>query len=34
MISIAKIMAGNKLDAIVHKSVEHEPSLSKNGINP
>ena len=34
MISIAKIMADNKLDAIVHKSVEHEPSLIKNGINP
>jgi amidase len=33
-ISIAKIMADNKLDAIVHKSVEHEPSLIKNGINP
>ncbi|HEY7299785.1 MAG TPA: amidase family protein [Xanthobacteraceae bacterium] len=34
MISIAKIMADNRLDAIVHKSVEHEPSLIKNGINP
>jgi len=34
MISIAKIMADNKLDAIVHKSVEHEPSLIKDGINP
>jgi amidase len=34
MMSIAKIMADNKLDAIVHKSVEHEPSLIKNGINP
>ena len=34
MISIAKVMADNKLDAIVHKSVEHEPSLIKNGINP
>jgi amidase len=34
MISIAKIIADNKLDAIVHKSVEHEPSLIKNGINP
>src|SRR4029450_5964884 len=34
MISIAKIMVDNKLDAIVHKSVEHEPSLIKNGINP
>src|SRR5215468_6780299 len=34
MISIAKVMAHNKLDAIVHKSVEHEPSLIKDGINP
>ena len=34
MVSIAKIMADNKLDAIVHKSVEHEPSLIKNGVNP
>ena len=34
MIGIAKVMADNKLDAIVHKSVEHEPSLIKNGINP
>jgi amidase len=34
MISIAKIMADNKLEAIVHKSVEHEPTLIKNGINP
>jgi amidase len=34
LISIAKVMADNKLDAIVHKSVEHEPSLIKNGINP
>jgi Asp-tRNA(Asn)/Glu-tRNA(Gln) amidotransferase A subunit family amidase len=34
MIAIAKVMADNKLDAIVHKSVEHEPSLIKNGVNP
>jgi Asp-tRNA(Asn)/Glu-tRNA(Gln) amidotransferase A subunit family amidase len=34
MIAIAKVMADNKLDAIVHKSVEHEPSLIKDGINP
>jgi amidase len=34
MITIAKVMADNKLDAIVHKSVEHEPSLIKDGINP
>src|SRR5215470_9537131 len=34
MIIIAKVMVDNKLDAIVHKSVEHEPSLIKEGINP
>jgi Asp-tRNA(Asn)/Glu-tRNA(Gln) amidotransferase A subunit family amidase len=34
MIKIAKVMADNKLDAIVHKSVEHEPSLIRDGINP
>jgi amidase len=34
MIAIAKVMADNKLDAIVHKSVEHEPTLIKEGINP
>jgi amidase len=34
MIMIAKVMADNKLDAIVHKSVEHEPTLIKDGINP
>src|SRR5262245_20729316 len=34
MISIAKVMVDNKLDAIVHKSVEHEPSLIKDGTNP
>jgi amidase len=34
MIMIAKVIADNKLDAIVHKSVEHEPSLIKDGINP
>jgi amidase len=33
-VKIAKVMADNKLDAIVHKSVEHEPSLIKDGINP
>src|SRR5438552_13544944 len=33
MISILKVMADNKLDAIVHKSVEHQPTLIKDGIN-
>ena len=31
---VLKVMADNKLDAIVHKSVEHQPTLIKDGINP
>jgi len=27
-------VADNQLDAIVHKSVEHQPTLIKDGINP
>lgn len=34
MINMMKVMADNKLDAIVHKSVEHQPTLIKDGINP
>jgi amidase len=33
-IDIMKIMADNKLDAIVHKSIEHTATLIKDGINP
>jgi amidase len=33
-IQIAKIMADNKLDAIVHKTDEHTPTLLKDGMNP
>jgi Asp-tRNA(Asn)/Glu-tRNA(Gln) amidotransferase A subunit family amidase len=33
-INIWKVMADNKLVAIVHKSVEHQPTLIKDGINP
>jgi amidase len=33
-IAILKVMADNKLDAIVHKSVEHQPTYIKDGINP
>jgi Asp-tRNA(Asn)/Glu-tRNA(Gln) amidotransferase A subunit family amidase len=29
-----QVMADNKLDAIVHKAVEHQPTLVKDGINP
>ena len=33
-IAIMKVMADNKLDAIVHKTVEHQPTFIKDGINP
>jgi amidase len=33
-LQIAKIMADNKLDAIVHKTDEHTPTLLKDGLNP
>lgn len=33
-INVMKVMADYKLDAIVHKSVEHTPTLIKDGINP
>jgi amidase len=34
MIQISKVMADQQLDAIVHKSVEHQPTFIKDGINP
>ncbi len=34
MINLMKVMADNRLDAIVHKSVEHQPTLIKEGMNP
>jgi amidase len=34
MITILKVMADNGLDAIVHKTVEHQATLIKDGINP
>src|SRR5439155_4272113 len=33
-VTIAKVMVDNKLDAIVHKSVEHQPTYIKDGTNP
>ncbi|MFN7936103.1 MAG: amidase family protein [Bryobacteraceae bacterium] len=33
-LAVMKIMADYKLDAIVHKSVEHSPTLIKDGIAP
>ena len=29
-----QVMADNRLDAIVHKSVEHQPTLIKDGVKP
>jgi Asp-tRNA(Asn)/Glu-tRNA(Gln) amidotransferase A subunit family amidase len=34
MINMLKVMADHRLDAIVHKAVEHHPTLIKNGVNP
>jgi amidase len=34
LINISKVMADNGLDAIAHKSVEHQPALIRDGINP
>ncbi len=34
MTNLLQVMAEQKLDAIVHKSVEHQPTLIKDGINP
>ncbi len=34
MTRVLKVMADHQLDAIVHKSVEHQPTLIKDGVNP
>ena len=34
MFTVLKVMADNKIDAIVHKTVEHQPTFIKDGINP
>jgi amidase len=34
LLNVLKVMADNKLDAIVYKSIEHQPTLIKDGINP
>jgi amidase len=34
MIAVLQVMADNRLDAIVHKSIEHQPTLIKDGANP
>jgi amidase len=33
-IAIRKVMADHQLNAIVHKSVEHQPTFIRDGINP
>ena len=34
MVRLHKVMAEHRLDAIVHKAVEHGPTLIKDGLNP
>jgi amidase len=34
MTDVLKVMADNRLDAIVHKAVEHQATLIKDGVNP
>ena len=34
LINLTKVMADNHLDAIVHKTVEHQPTLIQEGMNP
>lgn len=34
MTNMLKVMADHRLDAIVHKAVEHQPTFIKDGINP
>ncbi len=34
MINMLKVMADHNLDAIVHKTVEHQPTLISEGLNP
>jgi len=34
MINLHKVMADHRLDAIVHKAVEHQPTLIRDGVNP
>ena len=34
MANLLQVMADHRLDAIVHKSVEHQPSLIRDGMNP
>ena len=34
MFNLLKLMADHRLDAIVHRTVEHQPTFIKDGVNP
>jgi amidase len=34
LLNLLKVMADNRLDAIAHKAVEHQPTLIRDGVNP
>jgi len=34
MSNLLRVMADHRLDAVVHKSVEHQPTLIRQGVNP
>jgi amidase len=34
MTNLLKVMADHRLDGIIHKAVEHQPTLIKDGVNP
>jgi len=34
LVSLTKVMADHRLDAIAHKTVEHQPTLIRDGTNP
>jgi len=34
MTNLLKVMADHNLDAVVHKTIEHQPTLIKDGVNP
>ena len=34
MINMLRVMGDHGLDAIVHKAVEHQPTLIRDGVNP
>ena len=34
MVNVMKVMADHRLDAIAHKTVEHQPTLISQGVGP